>query len=357
MISDFFFIDKTLGYALKNKQISTHKFALLKQKISEMSKMIFDIPLDYLKDNEDLKNTELKDVRVCIESRIEQVKAAHDLGYSWIKVSCSHFLKEETLFSCRDVLSEANLHGMKVTIGCFDISDKSQPGMDIFQKLNNEYKIHSVIVHDCDSRLDPLTTYWMLEDMKKRITCNMEYGGKNALGLATGNTLGAIKSGINTVATSVGGIGGFPALEEVVMSARHLFKIPVSVPQNIALYCQEVLECLGIDIPKTKPVIGSNIFAHESGIHVDGVIKKSELYEPFTPEEVGLSRKIVIGKHSGKAAIEQKVKELNISLKPPCIELLLARVRSLAIKQKAAVVDEQLEQLAKEVVVCEGVYC
>lgn len=177
------------------------------------------------------------------------------------------------------------------------------------------------------------------------------------MGLATGNALGAIKSGIDSVSTSVGGIGDFPAFEEVAMSLRHLFGLPVFIPREIAVWCKEILDCLGLDISKTKPIIGQNIFAHESGIHVDGIIKKSDLYEPFAPEEVGLSRQIVIGKHSGKAAIEQKVKELNLSLKPAFLSPLLEKVRLLAIRQKAPVLDEQLELLAKEMMVCESACC
>lgn len=354
---DFVIVDKTLGYALKNKQIGVNKFLDLKKKIANMSKMIFDVPIDFLKDNQNFENMDFSDVRICIEPKIEQVKATYKLGCSWLKISFTSCLNEETQLSFKEALSEANKLEMKVTVSSITISEKSQLRIDIFQKMIKENKIHSVIVNDCKSKWDPLTTYWTIGDLKKRITCNIEYDGNNKLGLATGNALGAMKSGAYAIGTSIGGVGGFPAFEEVVMSAYHLLKMPVVVPQNIALYCKEVLEYIGINIPNTKPIIGSNIFAHESGIHVDGIIKKSELYEPFTPQEVGLSRKIVIGKHSGKAAIEQKVKELNINIKPSCLALLLERVRSLAIKQKAAVVDEQLEMLAKEVSIYEGACC
>jgi homocitrate synthase NifV len=193
--------------------------------------------------------------------------------------------------------------------------------------------------------------------MKQRIGCNLEYGGKNELGLATGNTLGAIKSGVAIVSTSIGGIGGFPAFEEVLMSMLHLFKIPVSIPKDIAHHCKDIMGTIGVSIPNTKPIIGSNIFSHESGIHVDGIVKKSEIYEPFAPEEVGLNRRIVIGKHSGKAAILHKANELNISIKPSLVSILLERVRSLAVEQKAALLDEQLKELAKEVICYEGSCC
>lgn len=354
---DMVFIDKTIGHVLKSKQMEVSEIIALKQKISAMSKMIFDVPASFLKDIRDFGDMDFDDVRICVEPRIEQVRAAYESGCRWIKVSFNRSSDTEMPVFFREALSEAKKLGMRITAGCINISERSRDRTDIFQKLIREYAIHSIIIHDCDSSLDPLATFLALERLKKRIACKLEYGGKNSLGLAAGNTLGALKSGIYTIAASVGGIGGFPAFEEVVMSARHLMKIPVTVPQNIALHSKEILEYLGLSIPKTKPIIGANIFAHESGIHVDGVIKRSELYEPFTPEEVGLFRKIVIGKHSGKAAIEQKVSELNISINPSCVALLLERVRTLAITQKAAVVDEQLRQLAKEVDAFEGACC
>lgn len=357
MIPNPIFIDKTLEYALKNRQINVGDFAGLKKKIADMSEMTYDVHIDSIEQLPDFKNMDFRDIRICIEPKIEQVKAAHALGGLWVKVLFNQCMDEETTFSFSEALFEANRLKLKVTIGDIDISEQTEQRMVFFQKLLKENEIHSIIVADDGGGLDSLTTCWKVEAMKKKITCGIEYEGKNALGLATGNALGAMKSGIDGVATSVGGIGGFPAFEEVVMGAYHLLKIPVTLPKNIALRCKEILEYMGIHVSNTKAIIGSNIFAHESGIHVDGVIKKSELYEPFAPEEVGLSRKIVIGKHSGSAAIEQKVKELNIGMGPSCIVLLLERVRSLAIEQKAALRDEQLKQLAREVLAYEGTCC
>ncbi len=357
MIPNPVFIDNTLGYALKNRQINAGDFVGLKKKITDMSEMIYDVHIDNIEPLLDFKNMDFRDIRICIEPKIEQVMAAYVLGSLWVKVLFNPCSDEETAFSFREALFEANRLKMKVTVGKLDISEEPEQRMNFFQKLIKENKIYSIIVSDDSGGLDSLTTYWRLEDVKKKITCGIEYEGKNTLGLATGNALGAMKSGVAGVAASVGGIGGFPAFEEVVMSACHLLKMPVTVPQNIALCCKEILEYLGIQVPDTKAIIGSNIFAHESGIHVDGVMKKSELYEPFAPEEVGLSRRIVIGKHSGRAAVEQKIKELNLGMRPSCIVLLLERVRSLAIKQKAALRDEQLKQLAREVVAYEGRCC
>ncbi len=356
MGTELIFVDKTLGYALKHEKMSIEEFMPLKQKINDFSKMIFDISFDFLEDIKKLKDTDLSDVRICVRPGIERLKAVYDMGCTNVKVAVNRTAYEENPLPLKETLAEADRLKMKVSAGCIDLSAYSWEEIAFFQKLIAEYDIYSMIVHDCYSKLDTLTTYQRLYDLRQMIPCNVEFSGKNLLGLASGNTLGAIRSGACMVGVSVGGIGGFPAFEEVAMSVRHLLHIPLALPRNIAVGCKEILDCLGLDIPKTKPIIGSNIFAHESGIHVDGVIKRSDLYEPFAPEEVGLCRKIIIGKHSGRTAIEQKLKELNIILKPMCLFRVLEKVRRLAIEQKAAVMDEQLEELVREVKVCEGGY-
>jgi homocitrate synthase NifV len=196
--------------------------------------------------------------------------------------------------------------------------------------------------------LDSLSTDGALRYLKQIVPGELEYHGHNARGLATGNVLGALRNDIRYIAVSIGGIGGYPAFEEVLMSSKFLLQKPLSIPRNLALRCKEILKRMGERVPATKPIIGSRIFAHESGIHVDGIIKKSELYEPFLPETVGLSRMIIIGKHSGKAAIEEKLRELNICINPSCVPQLLEKVRELSVKQKGPVSDAQLPKLVGE---------
>lgn len=357
MKRELIWIDKTLGYALKNGLAPAHGFTAMKQKIAAMSGAIFDISLKALGSKHWEQQLDMSDVRLCIEPDVDQVKAAVTLGCPRIKLSINPSADVRSRCLLEKALAEAGKFRLKVTVGCLDLAHPVRSDMEYIGRIATVYDMESLIVHDFDSRLDPLSTYAALTAIDGITGVELEYGGKNALGLATGNTLGAIKSGIRKVAVSVGGIGGFPAFEEVLMGAYHLLKMDVAMPSNISKGCREVLAIMGLDVPKTKPVIGDNIFAHESGIHVDGVMKKSDLYEPFSPEEVGLSRKIIIGKHSGRAAIEHKVREMNIPINPSGIAPLLERVRSLAIRQKTAIVDEQLAQLAKEVVSCEGACC
>lgn len=105
------------------------------------------------------------------------------------------------------------------------------------------------------------------------------------------------------------------------------------------------MECLGVELSVNKAIIGRDIFAHESGIHVDGVIKNPKIYEAFAPEEVGLARQLIIGKHSGTASLKAKFLEWNVRLTEAGANLLLKEVRRVAVKQKCPLSDVQLKQL------------
>ena len=101
-------------------------------------------------------------------------------------------------------------------------------------------------------------------------------------------------------------------------------------------------------LPAWKAIVGTNMFAHESGIHADGVQKNPLTYEVFSPEDVGLERQIVIGKHSGTASIEAKFREYGREITPEEANELLARVRTLAVELKRSLFDKELIYLYEE---------
>ena len=103
-----------------------------------------------------------------------------------------------------------------------------------------------------------------------------------------------------------------------------------------------VARASGRDLPAWKAIVGTNMFAHESGIHADGVLKSANTYEVFAPEEVGLQRQIVIGKHSVSKALMAKFLEYGISLSHEDAEALLPWVRERAVNLKRALFDKEL---------------
>jgi homocitrate synthase NifV len=354
----FTFVDQTLSYALRTGRIDIPKFMSLKREMTTMAQLVFDLPLNLLEKSEGQAEIDLHDVRLGIAPDMSQVKLASKLGCSQVKLKLEAIMVAKTSQTALDrVFAETQKRGMQVTVHGIKVGKYTLPEIVFLKKMVERYSIDHLVVDDSDSRLDPLSTYWTLSELQALYSCELEYCGRNKLGLATGNALGAVKSGVRRMVGSIGGIGGFPAWEEVWMSIKHLMKYQVNIPADLAVCCQGILAGIGETISMTKPIIGSNIFAHESGIHVDGVIKKSELYEPFAPEDVGLLRKIIIGKHSGKAAIELKLKELNIELEALDVSRVLDKVRQLAVAQKAPLINEQLQELVKEVKLNANGYC
>lgn len=149
---------------------------------------------------------------------------------------------------------------------------------------------------------------------------------------------------------SFAGIGNQASLEEVLL-ALHLEK-QQEITENISCFAQmkQIVEQItGKKIAKNKAVIGEDIFCVEAGIHVDGIVKNPEIYEPYPPELVGNKRRIMIGKHSGKSAILAKLSELQIAKENVDIEELLLTVKRKSVKKQRSLTDAEFIALVKVV--------
>ena len=177
----------------------------------------------------------------------------------------------------------------------------------------------------------------------------------NDLGLATANTLAALKHGARQVECTINGIGeraGNCALEEVVMAVktRHdLFGLHTGVKSETIHQASRLLtQITGIAVQPNKAIVGANAFAHESGIHQDGMIKERTTYEIMTPQSVGIvETQIVLGKHSGRHAIANRLKEMGYALVEEEINKIFVRFKELADIKKE-VFDEDLEAIVYE---------
>ena len=177
----------------------------------------------------------------------------------------------------------------------------------------------------------------------------------NDLGLATANTVAAIQAGARQAEVTVNGIGeraGNTSLEEVVMTLHtRQNRIPLETgiqTEQIHPTSRLVSMITGIMVQPNKAVVGANAFAHEAGIHQDGMLKNPMTYEIMRPETVGLSRnRMVLGKHSGRHALRSHLKEMGYELSDEELNLVFARFKDLADKKKH-VVDEDLEVIVTE---------
>jgi 2-isopropylmalate synthase len=167
------------------------------------------------------------------------------------------------------------------------------------------------------------------------------------LGLATANTLAAIAAGAAQVECTINGIGeraGNAALEELVMALhtrRPFFRLYTNIEtRELARTSRLVSKCTGIGVPPNKAIVGANAFAHEAGIHQDGVLKNRLTYEIMSAETVGWDGiGLVLGKHSGRHALRVKTEALGYELTDDELSLVFARFKELADRKK--LVDER----------------
>ncbi|MBN1521311.1 MAG: 2-isopropylmalate synthase [Candidatus Aureabacteria bacterium] len=178
----------------------------------------------------------------------------------------------------------------------------------------------------------------------------------NDLGLAVANSLAAIRAGAGQVECTVNGIGeraGNASLEEIVMgikTRKDFFEgVMTNIDSTMILKTSKLVSRLtNIFVQPNKAIVGSNAFAHESGIHQDGILKKRETYEIIDPREVGFSEsKLVLGKHSGRHAFREHVEKLGFRLPEEKIEKAFEGFKSLADKKKT-VYDEDIIAIVED---------
>jgi 2-isopropylmalate synthase len=175
------------------------------------------------------------------------------------------------------------------------------------------------------------------------------------LGLATANTLAAIQAGARQVEVTINGIGeraGNTSLEEVVMALHtrpHFYGAHTSVDTTqIARISRLVSAYTGIPVQPNKAIVGANAFAHEAGIHQDGMLKNPLTYEIMRPETIGINEsKLVLGKHSGRHAFQSKLAELGYELPPDDLNRTFERFKELCDKKKV-VSDPDIEAIVND---------
>lgn len=186
----------------------------------------------------------------------------------------------------------------------------------------------------------------------------------NDLGMATANTLAAIQNGADQIEGTINGIGeraGNTAIEEVAMALatrQSFFNATTSLQlSEIARTSRLVSKLTGMVVPGNKAIVGANAFAHESGIHQDGMLKEKTTYEIMTPESIGLKEsKLVLGKHSGRHAFRDKLIDLGYELEDQQVNDAFAKFKDLADKKKEVSDDDLLALIEEKLVDTEEVF-
>ena len=204
-------------------------------------------------------------------------------------------------------------------------------------------------VPDTVGILTPIMTRELITDIKDNFKAPISVHFHNDFGLATANSLTAVECGANQAHVTINGLGertGNCSLEEFVMALKVAYGIDLGL-DTTRLYSLSNLvgRLTGVKMPVNKPIVGDNAFAHESGIHVHGILNNSSTYEPISPEMVGHSRRIVLGKHTGANALKSKLKQYHIDLDEKQFCKVFDEIKSLGDSGKC-ITDDDLIAIA-----------
>ncbi len=200
--------------------------------------------------------------------------------------------------------------------------------------------------------LDPFSTYQRITMLRMVSDLDIEMHAHNDLGLATANTLAAVLAGATHINTTVNGLGeraGNAPLEEAAVSLKQLYRIDSGI--NFTLLpaiSRLVAVASNRPVPVNKSIVGEDVFKHESGIHVDGLLKNPKTYEELEPAAVGRERQLVLGKHSGTSAVRDAYARYGILLSDSEAATILMRIRDFAVSTKLSPGQEELTRFYLE---------
>ncbi len=263
-----------------------------------------------------------------------EVDAVHfSLPVSTIQLRALHKTKSWVLGRLREIAEYARGYFRFVSVGAQDASRADPSFLARCAKAALTAGVDRFRVADTVGLWDPLQTHRVLSSLRSSMP-NLTFGfhGHNDLGMATANTLAAIEAGAQSADVTVNGLGeraGNAPLEEVAMALRVcLGRLSGVNTRALARLSQLVADAAGRPVPLSKPVVGQQVFCHESGIHVRSLLEDSRTYEPFSPDEVGApASRIVLGKHSGTTAIRHALATVGVTTTPEELLVLLAAVR------------------------------
>ncbi|MER8457657.1 homocitrate synthase [Mesorhizobium sp. M1300] len=288
------------------------------------------------------------DLDAAIESGVHAVNLS--LPASDIQLAAKLGLdKAGALQVIEHMVRRAAAAGFFVAVGCEDASRANRDHLARVIETAARAGASRVRLADTVGVLDPFSTFELVAQLVAQSPIDLEFHAHNDLGLAAANTLAAIRAGARHASVTVLGLGeraGNAALEELA-AAMAVFDGADTGIELTALpdLAAQVAWAARRQTAAIKPVVGADVFTHESGIHVAGLLKDSRTYQGLDPALVGRCRRIVIGKHSGATAIAHVLSESGRDLDPDLAAAMVARVRREAAETKSTVTATQLVEL------------
>ncbi|OGX18490.1 MAG: homocitrate synthase [Omnitrophica WOR_2 bacterium RBG_13_44_8b] len=240
----------------------------------------------------------------------------------------------------------AKSHGLYVSCNAEDASRTRMEDLITFARIAKNAGADRMRFCDTVGILGPAQTVEKISTLIHEVGLPIEIHAHNDFGMATANSIAGFRAGAEFISVTVNGLGeraGNAALEEVVMALKYVENKPISFDiSKLKTLSELVAKASGREVSLSKPIVGKNIFTHEAGIQVDGLVKEPKTYEVFHPSEIGGERQIIIGKHSGKNSLQMKFKEFGIDLDDALAEKILKIVREKAVEFKRQLFDKEL---------------
>ena len=301
-------------------------------------------------------------------ANIEDIDGSIDCDVDSVAISLSssdihieHKLRKSREWVLEQVdkcVSHAKSHGLYISCNAEDASRADMDFLLEFARTAKNAGADRLRYCDTIGREDPFTCAERVGRLINEVGIEIEMHMHDDFGMATANCIAGVKAGARFLSTTVLGIGersGNTPLEEAVMACKHLFNMNTGIdPLKLKPLAEFVSMASRRSIPVSKPFIGANCFAHEAGIHADGIIKDAKNYEPYDPSEVGLERRIVIGKHSGRNTIVTDLSHRGITLSDQEAIDLLERVRKAAVKLHRSISSDELYAMYKDMLAGEN---
>jgi homocitrate synthase NifV len=250
------------------------------------------------------------------------------------------------------VIGYAREKGLEVALGGEDSSRSDLRDVALIAGAAARLGVFRFRFADTLGLLDPFSTYEYIRQLREVTDLPVEFHGHNDLGLATANTLAAMRAGASHASVTVLGLGeraGNAPLEEVCVALPRTADARTGVDlTRLEPLAGLVAHAARDSIPRAKPVVGADIFTHESGIHVAGLLSDVRTYQGLDPAMLGRRHKVVIGKHSGIAAVRAICAAAGLDIGGGVGAAVLARVKTIAKLTKCLVPDARVRQLARE---------
>lgn len=344
---------------------NTHEKLLIAQLLYECGadELEVGIPIMGQKEKEDLKEILALDLPIRImswnratmsdlEASLECGVKAVDLSIPVSKILLDVKLKgdKERLFkNLESVVNLAKKEGLFVCVGGEDASRAKLSFLREVLEFSKSIGVDRFRYCDTVGTLTPFRTYENISYLTSLNLLDIEMHMHNDFGMATANSVIGLEAGAKSANTTVIGLGeraGNASFEQLLMSLKYQFKQNKKVDSK---KLKELVSTVSLAANKPinvdQPIIGENIFSHESGIHVNGILKSRNSYEAFSPESVGCIRRFPIGKHSGSSTLFFHLQQIGITPTKEKLEKLLPLVRQIVTGRKQVLNANELKEL------------